>query len=179
MSALANPTVGDYLNRHYVSAYQKVATFKVIGGAKVGGNVASYFCDPDGRVLHALAGPVDAATFLREARWANETYQMAQLGKPSVYDLRAFFQKAQFERLTADHHRHINTERTRVPEALDRALYDKLLFDNRHLRLSDPGKVHLVLAVGAAPRLDQVYHVVFEGILNEKISTNPVDVAGR
>ena len=28
--------------------------------AKNGGNVASYFCTPDGRVIHAVTGPVPA-----------------------------------------------------------------------------------------------------------------------
>ena len=49
-----------------MSSFQKVATFKIVGGNKQGGNVAAYFCAPDGRVLHCVAGPVDAATFLRE-----------------------------------------------------------------------------------------------------------------
>ena len=37
----------------------------------------SYFCAPDGRVLHAVAGPVNSATFLREAKWIVETAQKA------------------------------------------------------------------------------------------------------
>ena len=53
-----------------------------------------------------------------------------------------------------------------------------------HLKQSDPilnyhlGKVHLLLAVAPLSRIDQVYQVVFEKILNEKISTRPVGVAG-
>jgi len=62
VNALANAEVGRFLNEHFVSSFQKVATFKIVGGQKQGGNVASYFCAPDGRVLHAIAGPVDAAT---------------------------------------------------------------------------------------------------------------------
>ena len=57
MSALTHDDVGEYLNRHFVSAFQKVATFRVNGVLKLGGNVASYFCTPDGLVLHAVAGP--------------------------------------------------------------------------------------------------------------------------
>ena len=52
MNALANKEVGKYLNKHFVSSYQKVGTFKIVGKQKQGGNVASYFCAPDGRVLH-------------------------------------------------------------------------------------------------------------------------------
>jgi hypothetical protein len=77
VGALANPEVGKYVNEYFISAFQKVATFKVVGGAKQGGNVASYFCAPDGRVLHVVAGPVDAATFLRESKWVVETAKKA------------------------------------------------------------------------------------------------------
>ncbi len=73
MSALASPEVGRFVNEHFVASFQKVGTFKIVGAAKQGGNVASYFCAPDGRVLHAIAGPVDATTFLREAKWVVET----------------------------------------------------------------------------------------------------------
>jgi len=73
VSALNNAEVGKYVNEFFVSSYQKVATFKIVNGAKQGGNVAAYFCSPDGRVLHCVAGPVDAATFLQEAKWVVET----------------------------------------------------------------------------------------------------------
>jgi hypothetical protein len=69
VNALANPEVGKFLNEYFVSSFQKVATFKIVDGQKQGGNVAAYFCAPDGRVLHCVAGPVDAATMLREAQW--------------------------------------------------------------------------------------------------------------
>jgi hypothetical protein len=77
VNALANSEVGKYLNEYFVSSFQKVATFKIVGNQKQGGNVASYFCAPDGRVLHAIAGPVDAATLLREAKWVVETTKKA------------------------------------------------------------------------------------------------------
>ena len=73
MGALNNPEVGKYLNEYFVSSFQKVATFRIVNGQKQGGNVASYFCAPDGRVLHTIAGPVDAGTMLREARWIVDT----------------------------------------------------------------------------------------------------------
>ena len=58
MNALANPQVGKYLNEYFVSSFQKVGTFRIVGGQKQGGNVASYFCAPDGRVLAMdLRGP--------------------------------------------------------------------------------------------------------------------------
>lgn len=73
MGALANEEVGKYLKEHFCSSYQKVATFKIVNGNKQGGNVAAYFCAPDGRVLHAVAGPVNAQQFLHEARWIVDT----------------------------------------------------------------------------------------------------------
>jgi hypothetical protein len=77
VNALANPEVGKYLEENFVSSFQKVATFKIVGKQKQGGNVATYFCAPDGRVLHCIAGPVDAQTFLREAKWIYETAEKA------------------------------------------------------------------------------------------------------
>jgi hypothetical protein len=73
VSALSDKKVGDYLDKHFVCAFQRVGTFKIVGKQKQGGNVASYFCAPDGRVLHAVAGPVDGSTFLRESTWIVET----------------------------------------------------------------------------------------------------------
>ena len=77
MGALNNDEVGKYVNEFFVSSYQKVATFQIVNGNKQGGNVAAYFCAPDGRVLHCVAGPVDAATFLKEAKWVVETAKTA------------------------------------------------------------------------------------------------------
>ena len=73
MNALTNPELGKYLDEHFVSAFQKVGTFRIVGRQKQGGNVASYFCAQDGRVLHVVAGPVNAQTLLREARWVVDT----------------------------------------------------------------------------------------------------------
>jgi hypothetical protein len=77
VGALANPEVGKFVNEYFCSSYQKVATFKIVNGQKQGGNVAAYFCAPDGRVLHCVAGPVDAGTFLREAKWVVEIAKKA------------------------------------------------------------------------------------------------------
>jgi len=100
VNALANPEVGKFVNENFCSSFQKVATFKIVGGAKQGGNVATYFCAPDGRVLHAIAGPVDAPTFLREAKWVVETTRTAM--KESAGDggkFKAFFRKAHAQKL--------------------------------------------------------------------------------
>jgi hypothetical protein len=100
VNALANPAVGKYLNEYFVSSFQKVATFRIVNGQKQGGNVASYFCAPDGRVLHCVAGPVDANTMLTEAKWVVETTKKAiEESKGDGAKFKAHFRKAHAERL--------------------------------------------------------------------------------
>jgi hypothetical protein len=104
VNALANPEVGKYLSEYFVSSFQKVATFRIVNGQKQGGNVATYFCAPDGRVLHVVAGPVNAPTLLREARWVVETTKRAM--KDSKGDgaaFKAILRKAHAERLRAEY----------------------------------------------------------------------------
>jgi hypothetical protein len=104
VNALANDEVGKYLNEYFVSSFQKVATFRIVGGQKQGGNVASYFCAPDGRVLHCIAGPVNADTMLREAKWVVETTKKAMDdAKGDGGKFKAFFRKAHAERLKSEH----------------------------------------------------------------------------
>src|SRR5262249_57687815 len=74
------------------------------GKQKQGGNVASYFCAPDGRVLHAVAGPVDAQTLLREAKWIVETAQKGvELAKGDGAKFKAHMRKAHADKLRTDH----------------------------------------------------------------------------
>ncbi len=78
MGALNNDEVGKYVNEYLrlvVSEGRDLQDRRTAN--KQGGNVAAYFCAPDGRVLHCVAGPVDAATFLREAKWVVETAKTA------------------------------------------------------------------------------------------------------
>ncbi len=57
-----------------MAAHQQVGSFEVVNESGVmeknGGNVASYFCTPDGRVIHAVIGPVAPDELLAAARWA-------------------------------------------------------------------------------------------------------------
>jgi hypothetical protein len=155
---LANPEVGKYFNASFVSTYQKVGTFTIDGRQKQGGNVATYFCTPDGRVLHAVAGPVNATTLLREARWAVETYKMARLERPEDSpEFRSLLWKAHADRLRQEY-------------GVD--LSDADARSRRNL--GKQGQVHLLLAAAPTPRLEQVYRLVFENILGEKVSTAPV-----
>ena len=101
MNALADPQVGKYLNEYFASSFQKVATFRIVnGGQKQGGNVASYFCAPDGRVLHVVAGPVNAATLLHEAKWVVDSVKKTIAdSKGDGAAFKAALRKAHAERL--------------------------------------------------------------------------------
>jgi len=104
VNALANPEVGKYFEKYFVAAFQRVGTFKIVGKAKQGGNVAAYFCAPDGRVLHAIAGPVDAATMLREAKWVVETAQKGvETSKGDGAAFKSFMRKAHAAKLRSEH----------------------------------------------------------------------------
>jgi hypothetical protein len=104
VNALANPEVGKYLNEYFVCSFQKVATFRIVDGQKQGGNVASYFCAPDGRVLHVIAGPVDAAVMLHEAKWVVDTTEKAMDdAKGDGAKFKAYFRTAHAERLKNEH----------------------------------------------------------------------------
>ena len=120
MNALANAKTGKYLNEYFCSSFQKVGTFRIVGSQKQGGNVAAYFCAPDGRVLHVVAGPVDGPTLLREAQWVVETTQQAM--KESNGDgarFKAFFRKAHAERLRREHGLVVEPVTFDPPEAQD------------------------------------------------------------
>jgi hypothetical protein len=74
--------VAAYFQQHFVATYQQVGSFQVVDEhgqlKKNGGNVASYFCTPAGRVIHAVTGPVNASVLLDEAHWAVENYVNAK-----------------------------------------------------------------------------------------------------
>ena len=159
MNALAKAEVGKYLNGNFVATYQKVGTFTVNGGQKQGGNIASYFCTPEGQVLHAIAGPVKAEVLLREARWVVETAKLSALESvKNEKRRREFWRKAHAERLQQEH----------------QVDFARMGRGSRRKNLNNPGRVHLLLATAPLPRLEQIYKLVFEKILNENISTAPV-----
>jgi hypothetical protein len=126
-------------------------------------------------VLHAVAGPTDAATLLREARWVVETYNLGVLecgNNPARWA--AFFRKAHLERLRLEHS--VDTKKLRWPAyATDPARMAPLLERSPVWNgLSQQGQVHLLLALYPMVKIEKVYTVVFEKILREKVSTLPV-----
>jgi hypothetical protein len=176
VNALTNPEVGDYLNKHFVSTFQKVGSFQIVNGQKQGGNVASYFCTPKEGVLDAVAGPVDAATLLREARWVVETRKMALLeSHEDVNKYKVLMRLAHAEQLPRE-----GTLASVVWPALpllppSTADMDALLENSSLVSgLNNQDKVHLALAAYPLPDLAVAYPAIYEKILNEKVSTRPV-----
>jgi hypothetical protein len=175
VNALANAEVGDYFNKHFTSSYQKVGSFQLVNGQKQGGNVASYFCTSDGEILHAVPGPVDAATLLREARWVIETYKMAQLeSHGDARLLKQAFRLAHAEQLPPGWTR-LKWKQMAYFAPTDEA-FNKVLDKSPVARqLDQQGQAHLLLAYYPLVKLDQAYKVIYEKLLNEKISTRPVE----
>jgi hypothetical protein len=143
VNALTNPEVGKFINENFVSAFQKVATFTIVNGQKQGGNVAAYFCAPDGRVLHTVAGPVDGATMLREARWVVEGVKKAAAeSKSSGASFKALFRQWHAQRLRDEYGLIVEPVTFDAPQAQD---------DNDALSYRDPSGRALVPVLPPPP----------------------------
>jgi hypothetical protein len=221
VNALADPRVGQYLNENFVSSFQKVATFRIVNGQKQGGNVAAYFCAPDGRVLHVVAGPVNAQVMLREAQWVVDTARKAIAeSQKTKQPFKAIFRQYHAERLRQEYGLVVEavtydptpsgdsalsyrdpTGRPLAPvlppapidgpdvnfghqqerlakSAGGRPATEPNVTDKRgrRWRLDRQGQVHTLMAAHALQPIGKVYASVFEGILGEKVSTQPVQV---
>jgi len=218
VNALADPKVGEYVNKYFVSSFQRVGTFKIVGKQKQGGNVAAYFCAPDGRVLHAVAGPVNAKQMLKEATWVVDTVMTAMKeADGGGAKFKAIFRKAHSQKL-----------KTEYGIVVEPVTYDVAVVQdpNSALTYSDPtgkplapklppppingpdvklhylqaaeakadgakalkcglggtvvlgnqGQVHLLMAAHSMKKIEDLYGAVFQGILGEQISTQPVQV---
>jgi hypothetical protein len=120
VNALADPKLGKYLDEYFVSAFQRVGTFRIVGKQKQGGNVACYFCAPDGRVLHAVAGPVNAATMLRESQWVVATTKKAIAdSKGDGGKFKVLLRTAHAEKLRKEHGLAVEPITFDPPEAQD------------------------------------------------------------
>lgn len=219
MNALANPEVGAYLGRHFTASFQKVATFRIVDGQKQGGNVAAYFCAPDGRVLHAVAGPVRAPVLLAEARWVVESARAAfEESQRSGVPFKVIFRRLHAERLRAEHGLRVQpvefdpidppaegplTWRDPSGRPLAPVLPPPPV-DGPEVSLAADGigaremaalaegrkaggparvnpnapRVHRLLAAYALLPIERLYGAVFENILGERVSTQPVIVVG-
>jgi hypothetical protein len=98
--ALTSRELGDYVNEQYVAAFQKIPT---IGGPRHANNMVAWFCAPDGRVLHCVAGVTDAATLLREAKWVVESAKKGiEESRSTETPFKVVFRKMHAERLRRD-----------------------------------------------------------------------------
>ncbi|HEV2950099.1 MAG TPA: hypothetical protein VGX70_22160 [Gemmataceae bacterium] len=156
-----------------------------MNGQKQGGNVASYFMLPDGRVLHVVAGPVNAATLLREARWVVETRKLAVMtaqGNDAKY--KASWRHSHAERLQAEHGiaMSVNKESRNTGKGKSYFLssgfpHSSHSSPNLQLRSGLPAqaKIHTLLANAPLIGIDKIYREVFERVLQQKTSNLPVD----
>jgi hypothetical protein len=123
-----------------------------------------------------IAGPVNAATMLTEARWVVETWKLALLEKKAdPPELCAFFAKAHADRLRQEHGLTVSGCR-QLPTASSGDLA-VLLNEPANRKLGRQGQIHLLLAANSPLKIEQIYQLVFEKILGETVSTRPVVVA--
>jgi hypothetical protein len=228
VGALTDKKVGEFVNEHFVASFQKVGTFKIVNGQKQGGNVATYFCAPDGRVLHAVAGPVDGPTMLAEAKWVVDTLKATvEETKGDAAKFKAAFRKAHAAKLKAETGLAVEAVTWDAPEPNEkdalqykdptgRPLAPKLppppingpdvtleekKFDalqkaannapgareitcgvggggkgGRRVVVNNQAVVSQILAAHSLGKIETIYGTVFEVVLNEKVSTKPVDV---
>jgi hypothetical protein len=176
VNALANASVGDYLNKHFIATFQKVGSFRIEGNQKQGGNVASYFCTPKGGILDAVAGPVDATTLLREARWVVENRKNALLeSQGDVRRYKQFFRLAHADLLPAQFGPGtLDWQHMPYYQPTDEALVALLDRSPNARNLNQEQRVHLLLAAYPLVKLNIAYKAVYENIVGEKISTRPV-----
>jgi len=163
-----------FLEANYVPAYQQVAEFrrivsKGLPDTKVGGNVVSYFCTPEGRVIHAAVGPVDPQVLYKEGKWAASRYAKIR-------------------------HKDFETQRKLLAIA-HRRLYGQTKM--RDQKLSESGRkvskfshhgnsqvidgdsldthVHRILAKKPLPLVGEVYQEIFEYLGQESVSARAVE----
>jgi hypothetical protein len=156
-----------------------VGTFTIVNGRKTGGNVASYFCTADGRVLHAIAGPVDAETLLLESKWVLEIYKQAKkVGKDTDADFAKFIREAHAERLRKG----LKDESEKAEESTRKAAESTRRRRSESAKRVEPAAlaeaVHRLLASQALDDIEKVSPKVWEGILKEKLSDAPVSIQG-
>jgi hypothetical protein len=193
VNALADRKVGELVNKHFIASFQRVGSFKIDGKQKQGGNVATYFCAPDGRVLNAIAGPVDAKTMLAETEWTiQKTRDAIKESKGNAEQFKKLLRKYHAERLKDKYGVRVTPIlKDDAMQSLETALAyrdaegRKLapilslppIENKKEAReLSNLAKTHQLLAAHAGAKIEQLYGAVFQGVLNEKVTTKPVQI---
>jgi hypothetical protein len=193
VNALADRKVGELVNKHFIASFQRVGSFKIDGKQKQGGNVATYFCASDGRVLNAIAGPVDAKKMLEETEWTiQKTREAIKESKGNADRFKGLLRKYHAELLRDEYGIRV------TPIVKDKTIYnlDEALAykdaDGRKLapiltlppienkgevrKLTNVATTHQLLAAHAGAKIEHIYGAIFQGILNEKVTTKPVEI---
>jgi hypothetical protein len=137
--------VARYFAANFVAAHQQVGSFEVVNQLgnlqKNGGNVASYFCTPDGRVIHALTGPAPAEEVLAAAEWAIALAKRCQ-----------------------------DPNANSVPDTVLGAHREAMESLEQRGQVTSPYQIHRLLARQPLPAINDVYREVFENILGQRLS---------
>lgn len=160
-----------------MSAHQQVGDFTAtnVNGTivKQGGNVASYFCTPGGRVIHAVIGPVGADELLKEANWALAAWDKAK--ELRGLELRGL--ELQGRQMSLAHQGELPSSVSPNARSLPAGglSYPANSAWNVVARLvgTQPQKVHQLLAEKPLTPLEDIYVEVFERILGERVSDTP------
>lgn len=162
--------VGEFVNDNFVSTWQKVGTFTIVNGQKLGGNVACYFCRADGTVLHAVAGPVKPDELLAEARFAVELDKLAQLdGGRSADKQRKVVADAHLKRVKQEARGWADPPGLDLPKGRDS-------FYVHFAQLKPQAQVSALLTKKALAPLEDFYPLVWEKILRQTQNAAPVVV---
>jgi hypothetical protein len=126
---------------------------------------------------------VDAKTFLREARWVVETRKAAIAEMQGSYDrYAAYFRSAHGERFQAEAGGGVGSVvDPRTGKIISRAVgrlpamqIATHLPAQRPAQLSKQAQVDWLLATRTAPKLNDIYRIVYQDILGERVSNLPV-----
>jgi len=135
---------------------------------KQGGNVASYFCTPSGRVIHAVVGPVQADELLAEANWAISVWNEA--GKLRTLELQrkqvSLAHQGEMSGAVRSQQAQAGVAALNLPAGVLWAGVSRLIG-------TQPQQVHQLLAQKPLAPLEDVYADVFERILGERVSKTP------
>ena len=188
------------MGENFIASYHQIGDFEVVkvNGKlqKNGGNVASYFCTPEGRVIHVTAKPVNADQLLREATWAVTTYRQVQAQKPTTL----LAQRQLVEQAHLSHFNYSNVDfyakvKAHFPRAQQRyedkmlAVYNEgrrssysrksrykespLLLARRAAAKSLGGdRAHQIMLAQPLAPFQEVYREVFEELTNERVTEN-------
>lgn len=155
---LRNKIVAKLLNDHFYCAGVSVSGQREVNGKKSGGNLASYICHDDTRVLNVIPGPVDAESFISELRWTLDHHSQIQL--------EAKTDTARFDEMWRKAHRSqfLATVGQSTPTIVG------MLSTLRRLNGLPPlAQAHGLLASRFPIKWSEIYQIVFLELLKESI----------